>query len=80
MNPFTLNGYQCNGTSYLTLSNLSELILPTVCQFSTVVDEVKPITLETEGAGPKTVWEVKSSDKEGSQKMERFDSVFVCSG
>ncbi|XP_030217662.1 flavin-containing monooxygenase FMO GS-OX5 isoform X2 [Gadus morhua] len=64
---------------YLERYSQSHQVTPHI-QFSTVVDEVKPITLETEGAGPKTVWEVKSSDKEGSQKMERFDSVFVCSG
>ncbi|CAL8266538.1 unnamed protein product [Merluccius merluccius] len=49
-------------------------------RFSTVVEEVNPVTLETEGAGPKTVWEVTSSDIEGAKKMETFDSVFVCSG
>ncbi|KAJ3588644.1 hypothetical protein NHX12_009498 [Muraenolepis orangiensis] len=49
-------------------------------RFSTVVEGVIPVTSQAEGSQPKTVWEVTSSDKEGVQKTESFDSVFVCSG
>ncbi|KAG7264344.1 hypothetical protein CRUP_020869 [Coryphaenoides rupestris] len=44
---------------YLERYSQSHRVTPHV-RFSTVVEEVNPVTLETEGAGPKTVWEVTS--------------------
>uniref|UniRef100_A0A6Q2X033 Flavin-containing monooxygenase n=2 Tax=Esox lucius TaxID=8010 RepID=A0A6Q2X033_ESOLU len=54
------------------------LITPHI-RFSTVVEEVRPITEETE-KGVMTTWEVTSQDKSGSQETQTFDSVFICSG
>ncbi|XP_030648315.1 flavin-containing monooxygenase FMO GS-OX4 isoform X2 [Chanos chanos] len=56
----------------------SHAITPHI-KFSTVVEEVKPITMETEREGA-LMWEVISCGKCGGQSTEMFDSVFVCSG
>lgn len=47
-------------------------------KFGTVVDEVSPITTETEEGKPK--WTVTSRDESGAQTTEEFDSVFICNG
>ncbi|XP_070774094.1 uncharacterized protein [Enoplosus armatus] len=49
-------------------------------RFNTVVENVKPVVVTTEGEEARTTWEVTSSDSSGCQKTETFDSVFVCSG
>lgn len=49
-------------------------------RFNTVVEEVSPVVMETEGEEARTTWKVTSSDASGSQRTETFDSVFVCSG
>ncbi|XP_044077185.1 flavin-containing monooxygenase FMO GS-OX-like 4 isoform X1 [Siniperca chuatsi] len=49
-------------------------------RFNTVVENVKPVVVTTEGEEARTAWEVTSSDLSGRQKTETFDSVFVCSG
>ncbi|KAM9348613.1 uncharacterized protein ABDE67_010664 [Symphorus nematophorus] len=49
-------------------------------RFSTVVENVKPVVVTTQGDEARTTWEVTSSDSSGRQKTETFDSVFVCSG
>lgn len=58
----------------------SSLVLTLVHQFSTVVENVKPVVMTTEDEEERTTWEVTSSDSSGCQKTETFDSVFVCSG
>ncbi|XP_070699405.1 uncharacterized protein [Pempheris klunzingeri] len=49
-------------------------------RFSTVVENVRPVVMTTEGGKARTTWEVTSSDPSGRQETETFDSVFVCSG
>ncbi|XP_051250872.1 uncharacterized protein LOC127360475 isoform X2 [Dicentrarchus labrax] len=49
-------------------------------RFNTVVENVKPVVVTTDGEEGRTTWEVTSSDSSGCQKTETFDSVFVCSG
>lgn len=51
-----------------------------VCQFNTAVEKVTPVVVTTGGERVRTTWEVMSSDSSGCQRMEIFDSVFVCSG
>lgn len=41
---------------------------------------MKPVVTTTGNRKLRTVWEVTSSDETGSERTERFDSVFVCSG
>ncbi|KAF7650377.1 hypothetical protein LDENG_00126770 [Lucifuga dentata] len=48
--------------------------------FNTVVEEVKPVVVTTEGEAVRTTWEVMSSDQTGFLKTETFDSVFICTG
>ncbi|KAL7847642.1 hypothetical protein AOLI_G00223600 [Acnodon oligacanthus] len=48
-------------------------------QFNTVVEEVKPISMETEEGGAVT-WEVISRGTYGGHSTQTFDSVFICSG
>lgn len=48
-------------------------------QFNTVVEKVKPVSMETETGGAVT-WEVILRDTCGDQNTQTFDSVFVCSG
>ncbi|XP_057177519.1 uncharacterized protein LOC130546336 isoform X2 [Triplophysa rosa] len=48
-------------------------------KFNTVVEKVKPVSMETETGGAVT-WEVISRDTCGDQNTQTFDSVFVCSG
>ncbi|KAG5844819.1 hypothetical protein ANANG_G00166810 [Anguilla anguilla] len=47
-------------------------------RFETVVEEVKPVTMET-GEG-KLTWEVTSSGGQCGRRTETFDAVFVCNG
>ncbi|XP_070839335.1 uncharacterized protein [Chaetodon trifascialis] len=49
-------------------------------RFNTVVENVKPVVLATEGKETRTTWEVTTSDSSGDEKTETFDAVFVCSG
>ncbi|KAJ0061520.1 hypothetical protein NL108_005503 [Boleophthalmus pectinirostris] len=49
-------------------------------RFNTAVERVRPVTMETADRKLKTQWEVTSLDNAGSERTERFDSVFVCSG
>ncbi|XP_040906239.1 flavin-containing monooxygenase FMO GS-OX4-like [Toxotes jaculatrix] len=50
-------------------------------RLNTVVENVKPVVMTTEGEEEeKTVWEVTSSDSSGCWKTETFDAVFVCTG
>lgn len=49
-------------------------------RFNTVVENVKPVVLATEGKEARTTWEVTTSDSSGDEKTETFDAVFVCSG
>uniref|UniRef100_A0A8C9WK47 Flavin-containing monooxygenase n=1 Tax=Scleropages formosus TaxID=113540 RepID=A0A8C9WK47_SCLFO len=51
---------------------------PFLCQFGTMVEEVKPITVMT-GEG-KTTWEVTSCAASGGRRTDTFDSVFICNG
>ncbi|TRZ03487.1 hypothetical protein DNTS_000503 [Danionella cerebrum] len=48
-------------------------------KFNTMVEKVKPVTMETETGGAVT-WEVISCGTCGDQKTQTFDSVFVCNG
>uniref|UniRef100_A0A671QUR1 Flavin-containing monooxygenase n=1 Tax=Sinocyclocheilus anshuiensis TaxID=1608454 RepID=A0A671QUR1_9TELE len=48
-------------------------------KFSTVVEKVKPVSMETETGGAVT-WEVISRSTRGDQNTQTFDSVFVCNG
>lgn len=48
-------------------------------KFNTVVEKVKPISMETETGGAVT-WKLISRDACGDRNAETFDSVFVCSG
>ncbi|XP_026876750.2 flavin-containing monooxygenase FMO GS-OX-like 4 [Electrophorus electricus] len=48
-------------------------------KFNTVVEEVKPISMETVEGGAVT-WEVISRGTYGGQNTQTFDSVFICSG
>ncbi|XP_066507378.1 uncharacterized protein [Hoplias malabaricus] len=48
-------------------------------KFNTVVEEVKPISMETEEGGAVT-WEVISRGTYGGHSTQTFDSVFICSG
>ncbi|KAM4619954.1 uncharacterized protein ACJ7VT_006693 isoform 2-T2 [Polymixia lowei] len=64
---------------YLEMYCESQLITPHI-RFNTVVKEVNPVAVETEGEEPRTMWEVTSSDEAGSQMTDTFDSVFICSG
>lgn len=48
-------------------------------KFNTVVEKVKPVSMETETGGAVT-WEVISRDTCGDRNAQTFDSVFVCSG
>lgn len=47
-------------------------------RFNTMVERVRPVVMEI--GDSKTEWEVTSSDGAGSQRTERYDAVFVCSG
>ncbi|KAG7484101.1 hypothetical protein MATL_G00045540 [Megalops atlanticus] len=47
-------------------------------RFETVVEEVKPISTETEAG--KVTWEVTSSCGQRGQRTETFDGVFICNG
>ncbi|XP_036380810.1 flavin-containing monooxygenase FMO GS-OX-like 4 [Megalops cyprinoides] len=47
-------------------------------RFETVVEEVKPISPETEAG--KVTWEVTSSSGQQGQTTEKFDGIFVCNG
>lgn len=49
-------------------------------RFKTEVERVKPVVTTTGNRKLRTVWKVTSSDETGSERTERFDSVFVCSG
>lgn len=48
-------------------------------QFSTVVEEVKPISMETEKGGAMK-WKVISRGTHEGQNIQMFDSVFICVG
>ncbi|XP_059400708.1 uncharacterized protein LOC132132347 [Carassius carassius] len=48
-------------------------------KFNTVVEKVKPVSMETETGGAVT-WEVISRSTCGDQNKQTFDSVFVCNG
>lgn len=56
------------------------LICTLLRQFSTVVENVKPVVVTTEDEEERTTWEVMFSDSTGCQKTETFDSIFICSG
>uniref|UniRef100_A0A3P9M7C0 Flavin-containing monooxygenase n=1 Tax=Oryzias latipes TaxID=8090 RepID=A0A3P9M7C0_ORYLA len=49
-------------------------------RFNTLVEQVKPVVVTTEGVEERTTWEVTSSDASGRRSMETFDAVLVCSG
>ncbi|XP_076876675.1 uncharacterized protein LOC143526008 [Brachyhypopomus gauderio] len=53
--------------------------ITTHIKFNTVVEEVKPISMETAEGGAVT-WEVISRDMYGGQNTQTFNSVFICSG
>ncbi|MCJ8742551.1 hypothetical protein PDJAM_G00083300 [Pangasius djambal] len=48
-------------------------------KFNTMVEEVKPISMETDKGGP-VRWEVISRGMHGGHSTQTFDSVFICSG
>ncbi|XP_051541635.1 uncharacterized protein LOC127433629 isoform X1 [Myxocyprinus asiaticus] len=48
-------------------------------KFNTVVEKVKPVSMETEKGGAVT-WEVISCNTCGDRNAQTFDSVFVCNG
>lgn len=52
---------------------------PSPRQFNTMVEEVKPISMETEEGGAMR-WEVISRGMHGGHSTQTFDSVFICSG
>lgn len=52
---------------------------PSPRQFNTMVEEVKPISMETEEGGA-VRWEVISRGMHGGHSTQTFDSVFICSG
>ncbi|CAL1572558.1 unnamed protein product [Knipowitschia caucasica] len=49
-------------------------------RFNTAVERVRPVVMETTDGKQRTEWEVTSSERSGSERTERFDAVFVCSG
>ncbi|XP_059207742.1 uncharacterized protein LOC131986689 [Centropristis striata] len=49
-------------------------------RFNTVVESVRPVVAAPQAEQERTAWEVTSSDSSGRQRIETFDSVFVCSG
>ncbi|XP_029924329.1 flavin-containing monooxygenase FMO GS-OX5 [Myripristis murdjan] len=49
-------------------------------RFHTLVEEVNPVVMETEGEEARTTWAVTSSDESGRRRTETFCSVFVCTG
>lgn len=59
------------------MKNLDFFLSLHICQFSTVVENVTPVTEETEG---RKLWEVVTSHPLNGHKRELFDSVFVCAG
>ncbi|XP_017548111.2 flavin-containing monooxygenase FMO GS-OX-like 4 [Pygocentrus nattereri] len=63
---------------YLERYCKSHAITPHI-KFNTVVEEVKPISMETEEGGAVT-WEVISRGTYGGHSTQTFDSVFICSG
>ncbi|XP_060764402.1 uncharacterized protein LOC132873144 isoform X2 [Neoarius graeffei] len=63
---------------YLEMYCKTHDITPHV-KFNTMVEEVKPISMETdEGGGMR--WEVISRGMHGGHSTQTFDSVFICSG
>ncbi|KAF5904830.1 flavin-containing monooxygenase FMO GS-OX-like 4 [Clarias magur] len=48
-------------------------------KFNTMVEEVKPISMETDEGGA-VRWEVISRGTHGGHSTQTFDSVFICSG
>ncbi|KAB5543573.1 hypothetical protein PHYPO_G00080780 [Pangasianodon hypophthalmus] len=48
-------------------------------KFNTMVEEVKPISMETDKGGA-VRWEVISRGMHGGHSTQTFDSVFICSG
>ncbi|KAM6985850.1 uncharacterized protein FYW47_009156 [Aplochiton taeniatus] len=64
---------------YLESYSHSYSVTPHI-KFNSVVEEVSPVTVETEEKVTMRTWRVTLCDKAGSRTTETFDSVFICTG